>query len=48
VHHVGVAVEFDEIVDVVLGEPPQLQAFGFQKTLHVVRCQGVPTQVAAR
>ena len=38
VHHVRVAVEVDEVVDVVLREPPQQQALGLQEDLHVFRC----------
>ena len=34
VHHVGIAVELDEVVDIVLGEPPQHQALGLEKDLH--------------
>src|SRR5207244_11441998 len=33
-HHVRIAVELDEVVDVVLGELSQQQALGFQKDLH--------------
>jgi hypothetical protein len=33
-HHVRVAVEFDKVLDVVVREPSQLQALGFEKDLH--------------
>jgi hypothetical protein len=33
VHHVGIAVELDEVVDVVLGERPQLQAVGLERKI---------------
>ena len=36
VHHVGVTVELDEIIDVVLGELSQHQALGLQKDLHPI------------
>src|SRR5215216_1837173 len=41
-HHVGIAVELDEVVDVVLGEPPQHQALGLDEHVHrriVVACR---------
>src|SRR4029453_10211938 len=33
-HHLRIAVELDEVVHVVLGEPSQHQAFGLEKDVH--------------
>ena len=33
-HHIRVTVEFDESVDVILGETSQQQVFGLKKDLH--------------
>src|SRR5947209_5597087 len=33
-HHVRIAVQLDEVVDIVRGEPPQQQVLGLQKDLH--------------